>query len=209
MTPLGLAACQWSFILLTTHLRFYWGKKKKQAGQPSCGEQLSADSRGCRRNRIMPAFLWSLSNCTAQDVGKQHWSGCLHVLARTGTAAVIFWHFWKKYSAAPHLSLVWLLLISSFHRCGEQSGCRGCKTPHTQHARYEATQTRPWPTFVCSIYLNSRPFRQTGVSSFCWKFSLCADHWHCLQKQLHRPAQPELQKQARVLLGWEPVCVDD
>lgn len=35
---------------------------------------------------------------------------------------------------------------------------------------------------------------QTGVSSLCWKFSLCAGQWHCLQKQVHFPPKIELSK---------------
>lgn len=74
--------------------------------------------------------------------------------ALTGAAAVTFWQvFFSIYiyicAVVPHLSLVWLMLISGrlvFPRCGEPSGSRSCVNHSAQRARYEATQTRPWPT---------------------------------------------------------------
>lgn len=64
--------------------------------------------------------------------------------ALTGAAAVTFWLF----IYVPHLSLVWLMLISGplVFTGVESSRVAGAANPGVQRAGYEGTQTRPWPT---------------------------------------------------------------
>lgn len=89
---------------------------------------------------------------------------------------------------------------SSFHRCGERSGCQSCKPPVLSvwdMKPHSFDLGLPHLLYLFKLFA----LCQTGVSSLCWKFSLCAGHWHCLQKHHHFPLNLSFQKQACVLLG--------
>lgn len=78
---------------------------------------------------------------------------------------------------------------SSFHRCGERSGLLKQSKPRDMKPRIVVLGR---PRLLCLFKLLASC--QTQVSSLCWKFSLCAGHWHCLWKQLHFPPKTELSK---------------
>lgn len=172
-------------------------KYNKKPGEQSVESQQRADSQGSHRNIIIVAFLWSPSNCAIQVVEKQHKSRCLHFSALTGIAAVTFWHFYLYFIATSLFSLAYVdIWLSSFRRWGEQQNL----APSMQHTKPHILDLGLPPL----IYLFKLfALCQTGVSSLCWKFSLCAGHWHCLQKQL---PITELQNTAVFCLDDDHFC---